>query len=271
MPELPEVEVSRLGITPHLQGQTIAKFTFRAPKLRWDIPQKELKQLEGQVITQISRRAKYLLIETPKGTAIVHLGMSGSLRVLDADFPAAKHDHVDLQLSNGKMLRYNDPRRFGAWLWCEKGESHPVLENIGPEPLTAEFDAAYIAEKAITKRVAVKQFIMDNKVVVGVGNIYANESLFKSRISPLRPANQVTKKEWELLVNEIKATLETAIAQGGTTLNDFAQPDGKPGYFVQELLVYGKAGEPCPVCAEEIKEQKIGQRNTFFCMTCQAE
>ncbi|WP_394242654.1 bifunctional DNA-formamidopyrimidine glycosylase/DNA-(apurinic or apyrimidinic site) lyase [Vibrio astriarenae] len=269
MPELPEVEVSRLGITPHLQGQTIAKLTFRAPKLRWDIPQQELKQMEGQVITQISRRAKYLLIETNIGSAIVHLGMSGSLRVLDADFPAGKHDHVDLQLENGKILRYNDPRRFGAWLWCDKGESHQVLENIGPEPLTDEFNAEYITEKAKSKRVAVKQFIMDNKVVVGVGNIYANESLFKAKISPLRPASKVTKKEWLLLVAEIKATLETAIQQGGTTLNDFAQPDGKPGYFVQELQVYGKAGEPCPICAEEIQDQKIGQRNTFYCQTCQ--
>ncbi|GAL14679.1 formamidopyrimidine-DNA glycosylase [Vibrio astriarenae] len=178
MPELPEVEVSRLGITPHLQGQTIAKLIFRAPKLRWDIPQQELKQMEGQVITQISRRAKYLLIETNIGSAIVHLGMSGSLRVLDADFPAAKHDHVDLQLANGKILRYNDPRRFGAWLWCEKGESHQVLENMGPEPFSEQFNASYMFEKAKGKRVAIKQFIMDNKYVVGVGNIYANESLF---------------------------------------------------------------------------------------------
>ncbi|MDR9826394.1 bifunctional DNA-formamidopyrimidine glycosylase/DNA-(apurinic or apyrimidinic site) lyase [Vibrio sp. FNV 38] len=269
MPELPEVEVSRLGITPHLQGQVIAKFTFRTPKLRWDIPQQELQQMEGQVITQISRRAKYLFIETKVGSAIVHLGMSGSLRVLDADFPAAKHDHVDLQLSNGKILRYNDPRRFGAWLWCPAGETHKVLNNIGPEPLTEDFSADYIAEKAQSKRVAVKQFIMDNKMVVGVGNIYANESLFKAKISPLRPANQVTDLEWQVLVDEIKTTLQIAIQQGGTTLNDFAQPDGKPGYFVQQLLVYGKAGEPCPICAEEIQEQKIGQRNTFFCLECQ--
>ncbi|WP_218748671.1 bifunctional DNA-formamidopyrimidine glycosylase/DNA-(apurinic or apyrimidinic site) lyase, partial [Vibrio parahaemolyticus] len=179
MPELPEVEVSRMGISPHMVGQTIKAFVFRTPKLRWDIPQ-ELKLLEGQVIRAIHRRAKYLLIETDAGTAIVHLGMSGSLRVLDADFPAAKHDHVDLKLTNGKVLRYNDPRRFGAWLWCAPGESHAVLDYMGPEPLTDAFNSEYIADKAQGKRVAVKQFIMDNKVVVGVGNIYANESLFKS-------------------------------------------------------------------------------------------
>ncbi|WP_045386258.1 bifunctional DNA-formamidopyrimidine glycosylase/DNA-(apurinic or apyrimidinic site) lyase [Vibrio rotiferianus] len=268
MPELPEVEVSRMGISPHLIGQTIKVFVFRTPKLRWDIPQ-ELKKLEGHVIRNITRRAKYLLIETDEGTAIVHLGMSGSLRVLDADFPAAKHDHVDLKLSNGKVLRYNDPRRFGAWLWSAPNESHAVLSHMGPEPLNEEFNADYVAGKAKSKRIAVKQFIMDNKVVVGVGNIYANESLFKSRISPTRPAGKLTKKEWRLLVQNIKATLEIAIQQGGTTLKDFSQADGKPGYFAQELLVYGKAGEPCPECGEAIQEQKIGQRNTFFCGGCQ--
>ncbi len=268
MPELPEVEVSRMGISPHLIGQTIQSLTFRTPKLRWDIPQ-ELKHLEGQVIRSISRRAKYLLIETDAGTAIVHLGMSGSLRVLDADFPAAKHDHVDLKLTNGKVLRYNDPRRFGAWLFSTVGESHPVLGNCGPEPLTEDFSAAYITPKAQKKRIAVKQFIMDNKVVVGVGNIYANEALFSARIHPQRPANQVTSKEWELLVKEIKQVLATAIKQGGTTLKDFAQADGKPGYFAQELQVYGKAGEPCPSCGEPLQELKIGQRNTFYCDYCQ--
>ena len=268
MPELPEVEVSRMGISPHLIGQTIKVFVFRTPKLRWDIPQ-ELKKLEGQVIRNISRRAKYLLIETDEGTAIVHLGMSGSLRVLDADFPPAKHDHVDLKLTNGKILRYNDPRRFGAWLWSAPNESHVVLGHMGPEPLTEEFNADYVAEKAKGKRVAVKQFIMDNKIVVGVGNIYANESLFKSRIHPTRPAGKLTKKEWQLLVENIKATLEIAIQQGGTTLKDFAQADGKPGYFAQELQVYGKAGEPCPECGTIIETLKIGQRNTFLCPLCQ--
>ncbi|MCG9575959.1 bifunctional DNA-formamidopyrimidine glycosylase/DNA-(apurinic or apyrimidinic site) lyase [Vibrio tubiashii] len=267
MPELPEVEVSRMGISPHLIGQTVAKLTFRTPKLRWDIPA-ELKKMEGQVIRGITRRAKYLLIETDAGSAIVHLGMSGSLRVLDAEISPTKHDHVDLKLANGKVLRYNDPRRFGAWLWTEDG-THSALGSMGPEPLTPEFNADYIAEKAANKRVAVKQFVMDNKVVVGVGNIYANESLFSSGIHPTRPAGKLTVKEWELLVKEIKRVLDTAIKQGGTTLKDFAQADGKPGYFAQELQVYGKSGEPCPTCGELIEEQKIGQRNTFFCNQCQ--
>jgi len=270
MPELPEVEVSRMGISPHLIGQTVKSIVFRTPKLRWDIPA-ELKLMEGQIIRAISRRAKYLLIETDKGTAIVHLGMSGSLRVLNGFIPENKHDHVDLTLSNGKVLRYNDPRRFGAWLWCPVGESHKVLANIGPEPLTDEFNAPYIAEKAKSKRVAVKQFIMDNKVVVGVGNIYANESLFSSRIHPQRPAHSLSLEEWTKLVADIKSVLDIAIKQGGTTLKDFAQADGKPGYFAQELQVYGKAKQPCPACGEPIAELKIGQRNTFFCPACQCE
>ncbi|PNH88007.1 DNA-formamidopyrimidine glycosylase [Vibrio diazotrophicus] len=268
MPELPEVEVSRMGISPHLVGQKVRSLVFRTPKLRWDIPV-ELKQMEGQIIRSISRRAKYLLIETDIGTAIVHLGMSGSLRVLDGFITAGKHDHVDLTLSNGKVLRYNDPRRFGAWLWCPIGESHAVLGNIGPEPLTDEFDAPYMVEKAKNKRVAVKQFIMDNKIVVGVGNIYASESLFSSRIHPQRPACSLSLDEWKTLVAEIKAVLTGAIAQGGTTLKDFAQADGKPGYFAQELQVYGKAKQACPSCGKPIIDLKIGQRNTYFCPICQ--
>ncbi|ELP5729724.1 bifunctional DNA-formamidopyrimidine glycosylase/DNA-(apurinic or apyrimidinic site) lyase [Vibrio vulnificus] len=268
MPELPEVEVSRMGITPHLHNQTIQSLIFRTPKLRWVIPS-ELKKLQGQVIRHIGRRAKYLIIETDVGSAIVHLGMSGSLRVLDADFPAGKHDHVDLKLSNGKVLRYNDPRRFGAWLYAAPGEEHDVLGNIGPEPLTDAFDGQYMVEKAQGKRVAVKQFIMDNKIVVGVGNIYASESLFRSRILPTRATMSLSAKEWQCLVSHIKQTLHTAIEQGGTTLKDFSQADGKPGYFAQELQVYGKAGEACPICGEAIQELKIGQRNTFFCIRCQ--
>ncbi|WP_165312555.1 bifunctional DNA-formamidopyrimidine glycosylase/DNA-(apurinic or apyrimidinic site) lyase [Vibrio ziniensis] len=268
MPELPEVEVSRMGISPHLVGQTVQSIVFRTPKLRWDIPA-DLKLMEGLVIRSISRRAKYLLIETEKGTAIVHLGMSGSLRVLDGFIAAGKHDHVDLTLSNGKVLRYNDPRRFGAWLWSPVGESHTVLANIGPEPLTDAFTADYMLEKAKSKRIAVKQFIMENKIVVGVGNIYASESLFAAKIHPLRPANSLKLDEWQSLVTEIKSVLKTAIAQGGTTLKDFAQVDGKPGYFAQELQVYGKAKQPCPACGEAITDLKIGQRNTFFCSLCQ--
>lgn len=268
MPELPEVEVSRMGISPHLIGQTIRQLTFRTPKLRWDIPS-ELKQLEGQVIRHIHRRAKYLVLETDVGNAIIHLGMSGSLRILDGEFPANKHDHVDLVLENGIVLRYNDPRRFGAWLFCEPHTEHPVLQRMGPEPLSDEFCAEYIEAKAQNKRVAVKQFVMDNKVVVGVGNIYANESLFKAGIHPLTPTQAVTRDQWQRLVPCIKQTLTTAIEQGGTTLKDFAQADGKPGYFAQELQVYGKKGQICPRCDTPIQELNIGQRNSFFCPHCQ--
>ena len=267
MPELPEVEVSRMGVSPHLIGQSITKLTFRTAKLRWAIPG-ELKKLEGQVIEDITRRGKYLVIQTEAGCAIVHLGMSGSLRVLDAEIPAGKHDHVDLKLGNGKVLRYNDPRRFGAWLWSADG-AHSVFANLGPEPLTAEFNAGYMAAKAVNKRVAVKQFIMNNKIVVGVGNIYANESLFSSGIHPTRAAGSLTKKEWHWLVEEIKQVLASAIRQGGTTLKDFAQADGKPGYFAQELQVYARGGKLCPKCNSVIQEQKIAQRNTFFCNHCQ--
>jgi formamidopyrimidine-DNA glycosylase len=268
MPELPEVEVSRMGISPHLIGIAVKAIDIRTPKLRWPIPY-ELKLLEGQVIRSITRRAKYLLIEVDRGMAILHLGMSGSLRVLDAPHPPSKHDHVDLFLTNGKILRYNDPRRFGAWLWCENGVTHPVFKNLGPEPLTDEFDWVYMFQRSKGKRVTVKQFIMDNKHVVGVGNIYANESLFLSKILPTREAQSLSQKEWMTLVGDIKNVLTNAIQQGGTTLKDFAQADGKPGYFAQELLVYGKAGEHCPECGSVIHEQKIGQRNTFFCRICQ--
>lgn len=268
MPELPEVEVSRMGITPHLQDQIIQKIDVRQPKLRWPVPE-EIFQLQGQKINQIRRRAKYLLIDTDMGTAIIHLGMSGNLRVLDQFIPPNKHDHVDLTLTNGKVLRYHDPRRFGAWLWCEAGTEHDVMNHLGPEPLTDEFNAEYLFEKAQTRKVVTKQFIMDNKVVVGVGNIYASESLFGARVHPKTPANKLTLQQISLLVDEIKKVLARAITQGGTTLKDFNQADGKPGYFAQELQVYGKAGEPCPCCGEPIQEEKIGQRNSFYCDECQ--
>lgn len=270
MPELPEVEVSRMGITPHLSGKTIKKIIIRQPKLRWMIPE-ELSQLAGQQIISIQRRAKYLLLNTNTGSIIVHLGMSGSLRVLEEGYKATKHDHVDLVLTDGVMLRYNDPRRFGCWLWQDKQEEHELFKNLGPEPLSQDFNADYIAEKAKGKRVAIKQFIMDNKVVVGVGNIYANESLFLAKIHPLKQAGKLDINDWNKLVYEIKQVLTTAIKQGGTTLKDFNQVDGKPGYFAQELHVYGKASAPCPECEEPIQQLKIGQRNSYFCQNCQVE
>lgn len=269
MPELPEVETSRLGITPHLQGQTIKAITVRTEKLRWPIPQ-ELQRLVGQRIQSIRRRAKYLFIDTPAGSAIIHLGMSGSLRVLDTSIPVAKHDHVDLVLDNGTILRYNDPRKFGAWLYSEVGVQHQVLAKLGPEPLTDEFNCEYLGDKAKNKKVVVKQFIMNNAIVVGVGNIYASEALFSSKINPKTPTGQLTHDQLFVLVNEIKKVLTKAIEQGGTTLKDFNQVDGKPGYFAQELNVYGRAGKECLVCHSLIQEEKIGQRNSFWCDKCQA-
>ncbi|WP_086981687.1 bifunctional DNA-formamidopyrimidine glycosylase/DNA-(apurinic or apyrimidinic site) lyase [Vibrio aphrogenes] len=268
MPELPEVEVSRMGITPHLLNQTIQKIEVRQPQLRWLVPD-EIQLLQGQVIHAIRRRAKYLLLDTDTGTAIIHLGMSGNLRVLDHWIEPNKHDHVDLVLANGKVLRYHDPRRFGAWLWCEMGTEHEVMAHLGPEPLTDDFNPQYLLTKAQKRKVVVKQFIMDNKVVVGVGNIYASESLFGAKIHPQTLANQLTLEQLTLLVNEIKKVLARAITQGGTTLKDFNQADGKPGYFAQELQVYGKAGKPCPRCGGVILEAKIGQRNSFYCDGCQ--
>ncbi|WP_419205136.1 bifunctional DNA-formamidopyrimidine glycosylase/DNA-(apurinic or apyrimidinic site) lyase [Photobacterium leiognathi] len=268
MPELPEVEVSRMGISPHVIDQTVKEIIIRNPRLRWPIPE-AIKAIEGQVIRGVTRRAKYLLLETDAGYAIVHLGMSGSLRVLPVGTPVEKHDHVDLVLTSGEVLRYNDPRRFGAWLWEEKGVTHPVLEKMGPEPLSDEFNVEYLYEKAQGKRTAIKQFIMDNHVVVGVGNIYANESLFAAGIHPKRAAGKISLVRMTKLVAEIKSVLAFAIQQGGTTLKDFKNADGKPGYFAQELRVYGKAGKPCPKCGKPLSEAKIGQRATVFCVDCQ--
>ncbi|MCW8329576.1 bifunctional DNA-formamidopyrimidine glycosylase/DNA-(apurinic or apyrimidinic site) lyase [Photobacterium sp. SDRW27] len=268
MPELPEVEVSRLGISPHVVGHRVEKIIVRNPKLRWPVPE-EIRHIEGQMIRRIRRRAKYLLLETDIGYAIVHLGMSGSLRVLPASAPPEKHDHVDLVLSSGEMLRYNDPRRFGAWLWQPLDGLHAVLSKLGPEPLSEDFNAAYLLDKAKGKRTAIKQFIMDNHVVVGVGNIYANESLFSAGIHPKRAAGKISSQRMKELVSEIKAVLAFAIEQGGTTLKDFKNADGKPGYFAQELQVYGKGGEPCPRCDKALSEMKIGQRATVYCSECQ--
>ncbi|MGF1680919.1 bifunctional DNA-formamidopyrimidine glycosylase/DNA-(apurinic or apyrimidinic site) lyase [Photobacterium minamisatsumaniensis] len=268
MPELPEVEVSRMGISPHVIGQTVSKIVVRNPKLRWPIPD-EINQIEGQVIRNVTRRAKYLLLETDIGYAIVHLGMSGSLRILPVGTPPEKHDHVDLCLSSGELLRYNDPRRFGAWLWQDQGGEHSVLSKLGPEPLSDVFTSDYLFNKAKGKKTTIKQFIMDNHVVVGVGNIYANESLFSAGIHPKCAAGTISAERLRLLVEDIKAVLTFAIQQGGTTLKDFKNSDGKPGYFAQELQVYGKGGLPCPKCNKPLEEMKIGQRASVFCTKCQ--
>ncbi|MCW1877052.1 MULTISPECIES: bifunctional DNA-formamidopyrimidine glycosylase/DNA-(apurinic or apyrimidinic site) lyase [Erwiniaceae] len=268
MPELPEVETSRRGIEPHLVGATILHAVVRNSRLRWPVSH-EIHALSDQPVLSVQRRAKYLLLELPTGWIIIHLGMSGSLRMLPHELPPAKHDHVDLVMSNGKVLRYTDPRRFGAWLWCTDLAASSVLSHLGPEPLEDSFNGAYLFAKSRGKRTAIKPWLMDNKLVVGVGNIYASESLFVAGIHPDRPAMALNEPEAELLVATIKAVLLRSIEQGGTTLRDFLQSDGKPGYFAQELQVYGRAGEPCRACGTPIESSKHAQRSTFFCPRCQ--
>ncbi|NVK56883.1 MAG: bifunctional DNA-formamidopyrimidine glycosylase/DNA-(apurinic or apyrimidinic site) lyase [Alteromonadaceae bacterium] len=270
MPELPEVEVSRLGIAPYLQGEHITQLIVRDRRLRWPV-EEALSDAVGQKVVAVTRRAKYLLIELQNtGRIILHLGMSGKLRVLDAAVPPVKHDHIDIVLASGKCLRFNDPRRFGACLWQAPGQDIPAqLSHLGPEPLTTDFAADRLTRLSRGKQVAVKNFIMDNAVVVGVGNIYANEALFMAGIDPRRKAGNVSAKRYERLTVAIKDVLAKAIQQGGTTLKDFTQTDGNPGYFKQSLNVYGRAGKPCMVCETPIKSLTIGQRNTFYCPQCQ--
>ncbi|MBW7981060.1 bifunctional DNA-formamidopyrimidine glycosylase/DNA-(apurinic or apyrimidinic site) lyase [Enterobacillus tribolii] len=268
MPELPEVETSRRGIEPYLKGQTVQCIIVRQPRLRWPVPD-VLSSLSDVSVLSVQRRAKYLLIELETGWIVVHLGMSGSVRILPAFEPAQKHDHVDMVMENGMMLRYTDPRRFGAWLWYKDLASADVLAHLGPEPLDDAFSGEYLFQKSRNKKSALKPWLMDNKLVVGVGNIYASESLFMARIHPDRSVGSLSKTEAQLLVDAIKKVLQRSIEQGGTTLRDFLQSDGKPGYFAQELQVYGRAGEPCRVCGSVVKSTKHGQRTTFYCPGCQ--
>ncbi|WP_394224247.1 bifunctional DNA-formamidopyrimidine glycosylase/DNA-(apurinic or apyrimidinic site) lyase [Alteromonas gracilis] len=268
MPELPEVEVSRLGVSPHLVGNTITQVVVRERRMRWPIPH-EVSSVEGHKVIDVKRRAKYLLIETAVGTLILHLGMSGKLRVIDAATPIVKHDHVDIVLNTGKCLRLNDPRRFGAVLFQAPNTQIAMLGNLGPEPLTDDFDDKRLFALSRNRKGPVKNFIMDNAIVVGVGNIYANEALFLAGIDPRRAAGNISAARYKSLTATIKQVLAKAIEQGGTTLKDFAQTDGKPGYFAQHLNVYGRKGEPCEVCGKTIESKVIGQRNTFFCTHCQ--
>lgn len=268
MPELPEVETSRRGIEPHLAGNILHYAIVRNSKLRWPVSEK-IKTLLDEPILSVKRRAKYLLIELNQGWIIVHLGMSGSVRILPEERPEEKHDHIDLVFRDGKVLRYTDPRRSGAWLWCEDLATSSVLAHLGPEPLSAQFNAQYLYQQSKNKKIAIKPWLMDNKLVVGVGNIYANEALFSSGIMPDRKASSLTEQECDVLVNAIKAVLTRSIEQGGTTLKDFLQSDGKPGYFAQELFVYGRKDKACLICGHTIESIKQGQRSTFFCRHCQ--
>ncbi|EZQ18300.1 bifunctional DNA-formamidopyrimidine glycosylase/DNA-(apurinic or apyrimidinic site) lyase [Pseudomonas sp. G11-1] len=270
MPELPEVETTRRGIAPHLEGHRVTRLIVRDPRLRWPIPEDLAIQVENQTFTAVRRRAKYLLMDIGGGTLISHLGMSGNLRLVPAETPVLKHEHVDIELDSGLTLRYTDPRRFGAMLWQRAGEVHPLLARLGPEPLSAEFDGERLYELSRKRSMAVKPFIMDNAVVVGVGNIYATEALFAAGIDPRREAGRISRARYQALAEEIKKVLARAIESGGTTLRDFIGGDGKPGYFKQELFVYGRAGQLCKVCGTTLSECRLGQRSTVFCRRCQS-
>jgi formamidopyrimidine-DNA glycosylase len=274
LPELPEVETTRRGIAPYLIGRRVLGVTLRRADLRWPIPAAISELLPGQRIDAVERRAKYLLLHTEVGSALLHLGMSGVLRVLPADAPVGKHDHVDIMLERSdtqadRILRFTDPRRFGCLLWQAPDEIHPLLANLGPEPLTDAFDGDLLWHLSRSRTAAVKLFLMDNAVVVGVGNIYASEALFAAGIDPRRAAGSVSRMRYARLASEVKRILAWAIERGGTTLRDFLNPDGAPGYFFRELNVYGRAGEPCHVCGTAIRQVVLGQRSTYWCPHCQ--
>jgi formamidopyrimidine-DNA glycosylase len=269
MPELPEVEVTRRGIEPHLVGRAIAAVAVREPRLRWRVP-RAVGALAGRQVRAVKRRGKYLLLDCGDGHLILHLGMSGSLRIVPCDTPPSAHDHVDIALADGNCLRLRDPRRFGAMLWTTKDPSrHELLRDLGPEPFGTEFTVDYLYAASRGRKVAVRNFLLNSRIVAGVGNIYANEALFLAGIRPSRPAGRLKAGECARLVEAIRATLERAVRAGGTTLRDFMNADGLPGYFQQTLNVYGRTGEPCPRCGTAIRLKRIGQRSAFYCPRCQ--
>ena len=269
MPELPEVETTRRGIEPHLTERTIAAVRIFDRRLRWPIADDFEAFAVGRRICAVNRRAKYLMLETGEGFALLHLGMSGSLRILDAAAPRKKHDHVEFELDSGRVLRFHDPRRFGSLHWVAANTSHPLLESLGPEPFDERFDGDYLYRLSRGRRSAVKIFIMNAAVVVGVGNIYASEALFRAGIDPRRHAGRVGRERYAHLADAIRTTLGDAIAVGGTTLRDFYGGDGEPGYFRQQLNVYERAGEPCRRCDAPVRRSVLGQRATYYCVACQ--
>ncbi len=270
MPELPEVETSRRGIEPHILNKTIQSIDIRQHKLRWPIPADLPVLAEGRKIRKVCRRAKYIYLKLDNGCIIIHLGMSGSLRICKKGTPAEKHDHIDICTSNNKILRLRDPRKFGCVLWtAEDISQHKLFKDLGPEPLDDIFTADYLHNKARKRSCSIKSFIMNSHVVVGVGNIYASESLFKAGINPKRKAGSVSLARLEKLVTAIKTTLQQSIEQGGTTLKDFTAENGQPGYFAQNLLVYGRAGDECTVCKKTVKQITQQARSTYYCAQCQ--
>lgn len=270
MPELPEVETTRRALLPHLQGQRIADIVVRDRRLRWPVPRDLARRTVGRVVRAVDRRAKYLLLDCDGGWIILHLGMSGSLRVLPVGTPAGKHDHVDIVMASGWLARLTDPRRFGAVLWQTGAPSrHPLLAALGPEPLEPGFDGAALHTRLRGRSAAIKTSLMDSRIVVGVGNIYASEALFRAGIHPKTASGKVSLPRCERLVGAIRETLEAAIAAGGSTLRDFVSADGSPGYFQQNYHAYGRGGEPCRVCGTAIKMLRQGQRATYYCPRCQ--
>jgi formamidopyrimidine-DNA glycosylase len=270
MPELPEVETTRRGIAPHIIGNKVTEVRVRDARLRWPISPALARQLPGQVIVSVERRAKYLLLHTARNCLLLHLGMSGNLRIVPSETPAEKHDHLDVVFSNRICLRLRDPRRFGAAIWTGADpQRHSLLAGLGPEPLEAEFDGDYLFRHARGRHVAIKQFIMDSRIVAGVGNIYASEALFLAGIHPLRSAGRISRMRYEDLANTVKRVLHKAIENGGTTLRDFYASDGTPGYFKQQLRVYGREGLPCTACGQAIVSARQGQRATYYCTCCQ--
>jgi formamidopyrimidine-DNA glycosylase len=270
MPELPEVETTRRGLEPWLLGRTVARVVLRTPKLRWPFTPGLQQSLVGQTVRAVERRGKYLLLRFAGGTVILHLGMTGRLHLVQADLPAGRHDHVDILFTDGSCLRFNDARRFGALLFTPDDPAiHPLLIELGPEPFAVEMTGGYLYQRSRGRKVAVKSFIMDHRVLVGVGNIYASEALFRAAIHPGRAAGQVSLTRYERLAEAIRQVLTEALAAGGTTMRDFLDAEGRPGYFSQQLQVYGRGGEPCLVCGRSIRVQRIGGRSAFYCSHCQ--
>lgn len=270
MPELPEVETTRRGIEPHVLGQLISAVEVRQPMLRWRVPPGLSRKLKNARIERVARRGKYLLLKTSVGTLIVHLGMSGSLRMVGDDVTPQIHDHVDVCLCNGLKLRLRDPRRFGAVLWTRSDPlRHPLLVGLGPEPLSEAFDGNWLQQSARRRRAAVKTLIMDGRIVAGVGNIYASEALFLAGINPARSSRLISARRFDGLARAVKQVLQEALEQGGTTLRDFVNGAGEPGYFAQCLRVYGRDGEPCINCGEPVRTRVLGQRASYFCPRCQ--
>jgi len=270
MPELPEVETSRRGIAPHIEGKTFKAVVIRQPRLRWPVPDSLITTLPGLKLDSVERRGKYLLLKTRQGTLILHLGMSGNLRITTPEQAPGKHDHVDFIFDDNTLLRLNDQRKFGAVLWSsDPVDRHPLLATLGPEPLSDAFNGDYLLQRAGKRSLPVKSLLMDSHIVVGVGNIYASESLFMAGILPTRPAGEISLREYLRLAEAVKTVLRMAIDKGGTTLRDFTDAQGKPGYFQQALRVYGRVDQPCLTCAEPVQQIKIGQRASYFCSVCQ--